>query len=112
MPILITLLLMMIAGQIFSNFVNAEERLEISSGSPFVDSNGKLNIVGVVTNLGTTSERVVVGIDVQKKIDDSKITLHDTTFSKIIYPGKESPYKFKIDADYDVLGKPYLLQTV
>jgi hypothetical protein len=96
---------------IFSNIVNAEEKIEISSGSPFVDSKGKLNIIGVVTNLGITSEQVIVGLDVQKKIDDSKTTLQDNTFSKIIYPGKESPFKFKISEDYDVLGKPYVLQT-
>jgi hypothetical protein len=70
-----------------------------------------LNVIGVVTNLGTTSEQVTVGLDVQKKLDSSKTTLQDTTFSEIIYPGKESPFKFKIDADYDVLGKPYLLRT-
>jgi hypothetical protein len=99
------------AGQILPNFVRAEERLEISSGTPFIDSNGKLNVIGVVTNLGTTSEQVTVGLDVQKKLDSSKTTLQDTTFSEIIYPGKESPFKFKIDADYDVLGKPYLLRT-
>lgn len=110
-PILITLLLLICVGQILPNFVRAEERLEISSGTPFVDSNGKLNIIGVVTNLGTTSEQVTVGLDVQKKLDSSKTTLQDTTFSKIIYPGKESPFKFKIDADYDVLGRPYLLRT-
>ncbi|HJU78746.1 MAG TPA: FxLYD domain-containing protein [Nitrososphaeraceae archaeon] len=110
-PILLTLLLIMYIGQIFHNFVKAEERLEISSGTPFVDSKGKLNVIGVVTNLGTTSEQVTVGLDVQKNIDDSKTTLQDTTFSKIIYPGKESPFKFKIDTDYDILGKPYLLRT-
>jgi hypothetical protein len=96
---------------IFSNFVNAEEKIEISSGSPFVDSKGKLNIIGVVTNLGTTSEHVIVGLDVQKKIDDSKTTLQDNTFSKIIYPGKESPFKFRLNEDYDVIGKPYVFQT-
>jgi hypothetical protein len=101
----------MYVGLIFSNFVNAEEKIEISSGSPFVDSKGKLNIIGVVTNLGTTSEHVIVGLDVQKKIDSSKTTLQDNTFSKIIYPGKESPFKFKINEDYDVIGKPYVLQT-
>ena len=98
-------------GLLFPNFVNAEQKLEISSGSPFVDSNGKLNIIGVVTNLGTTSEQVTVGLDVQKKLDDSTTTLQDDTFSKIIYPGKESPFKFKINENYDVLGKPYVLQT-
>jgi hypothetical protein len=101
----------MYIGQIFPTFVNAEKRLEISSGSPFVDSNGKLNIVGVVTNLGITSEWVTVGLDVQRKTDGSKTTLQDTTFSKIIYPGRESPFKFIINGDYDVLGKPYLLRT-
>jgi len=98
-------------GLLLPNFVNAEKKLEISSGSSFVDSKGKLNIIGVVTNLGTTSERVTVGLDVQKRIDDSKTSLQDVTFSKIIYPGKESPFKFRINDDYDVLGKPYLLQT-
>ena len=98
-------------GLLFPNFVNAEQKLEISSGSPFVDSNGKLNIIGVVTNLGTTSEQVTVGLDVQKKLDNSKTTIQDATFSKIIYPGKESPFKFKINEDYDVLGKPYVFRT-
>ena len=98
-------------GLLFPNFVNAEQKLEISSGSHFVDSNGKLNIIGVVTNLGTTSEQVTVGLDVQKKLDNSKTTIQDATFSKIIYPGKESPFKFKINEDYDVLGKPYVFRT-
>jgi hypothetical protein len=98
-------------GQLNSNSVYGEENIEISSGSPFVDSSGKLNIIGVITNLGTTSEQVTVGLDVHKKIDGSKTALQDTTFSKIIYPGKESPFKFKISEDYDVLSKPYVLKT-
>lgn len=109
--ILITLLVTVYIGQLNFNSVYGEENIEISSGSPFVDSSGKLNIIGVITNLGTTSEQVTVGLDVHKKIDGSKTTLQDTTFSKIIYPGKESPFKFKISGDYDVLSKPYILQT-
>ena len=84
--------------------------IEISSGTSFVDSNGKINVIGVVTNLGTSSEHVTVGLDVRDKIGGSKSTLRDTTFSKIIFPGKESPFKFKIGEGYDVLGKPYLLE--
>ncbi len=90
--------------------VYGSEDIKISSGSSFLDSNGKLNIIGVVTNYGVTSEQVVVGLDIHNKIDDSNITLNDTTFSKIIYPGKESPFKFKISTDYDVLGKPHIIQ--
>src|ERR1051325_4860586 len=86
------------------------EDIEISSGTSFVDSNGKINVIGVVTNLGTSSEHVTVGLDVRDKIGGSKSTLRDTTFSKIIFPGKESPFKFKIGGSYDVLGKPYLLE--
>ena len=82
------------------SFVYGED-IEISSGTSFVDSNGKLNVIGVVTNLGTTSEQVTVGLDVHNKIDGSKTTLRDTTFSKIIFPGKESPFKFKISDDHD-----------
>ncbi|MGH9973497.1 MAG: FxLYD domain-containing protein [Nitrososphaeraceae archaeon] len=90
--------------------VYGSEDIKISSGSSFLDSDGKLNIIGVVTNYGVTSEQVVVGLDIHNKIDDSNITLNDTTFSKIIYPGKESPFKFKISTDYDVLGKPHIIQ--
>ncbi|HEY7228537.1 MAG TPA: FxLYD domain-containing protein [Nitrososphaeraceae archaeon] len=86
------------------------EDIRISSGSPFDDSSGMLNIIGVVTNYGTTSEQVTVGLDIHNKIDGSNSTLHDRTFSKIIFPGKESPFKFRIDKDYDVLGKPYILE--
>lgn len=90
--------------------VYGSEDIKISSGTSFIDSNGKLNIIGVVTNYGVTSERVVVGLDIHNKIDDSNISLNDSTFSKIIYPGKESPFKFKISTDYDVLGKPHIIQ--
>jgi hypothetical protein len=90
--------------------VYGSEDIKISSGSSFLDSDGKLNIIGVVTNYGVASEQVVVGLDIHNKIDDSNITLNDTTFSKIIYPGKESPFKFKISTDYDVLGKPHVIQ--
>ena len=90
--------------------VYGSEDIKISSGSSFIDSNGKLNIIGVVTNYGVTSEQVVVGLNIHNKIDDSNTTLNDTTYSKIIYPGKESPFKFKIGRDYDVLGKPYIIQ--
>jgi hypothetical protein len=90
--------------------VYGSEDIKISSGSSFLDSDGKLNIIGVVTNYGVASEQVVVGLDIHNKIDDSNITLNDTTFSKIIYPGKESPFKFKISTDYDVLGKPHIIQ--
>jgi hypothetical protein len=107
---LITFLLTLYISQLsFAQIYGAD--IGVSSGSPFDDSNGILNIVGVVTNYGTTSEQVTVGLDVHNKIDGSNTTLNDPTFSKIVFPGKESPFKFKISRDYDVLGKPYILET-
>jgi hypothetical protein len=108
--VLIIFLLTLCIFQFNYTPVYGSEDIKISSGSSFLDSNGKLNIIGVVTNYGVTSEQVVVGLDIHNKIDDSNITLNDTTFSKIIYPGKESPFKFKISTDYDVLGKPHVIQ--
>jgi hypothetical protein len=96
---------------VYFNFIPVYgEDIKISSGSPFVDASGKLNIIGVVTNYGTTSEQVIVGLNVHNKIDGSNTILRHPTFSSIIYPGKESPFKFKISQDYDVIGKPYILQ--
>ena len=108
--VLIIFLLTLCIFQFNHTPVYGSEDIKISSGSSFLDSDGKLNIIGVVTNYGVTSEQVVVGLDIHNKIDDSNITLNDTTFSKIIYPGKESPFKFKISTDYDVLGKPHIIQ--
>jgi len=108
--VLIIFLLTMCIFQFKYTPVYGSEDIKISSGSSFIDSNGKLNIIGVVTNYGVTSEQVVVGLNIHNKIDDSNTTLNDTTYSKIIYPGKESPFKFKIGRDYDVLGKPYIIQ--
>ncbi len=108
--VLIIFLLTLCIFQFNYTSVYGSEDIKISSGTSFIDSNGKLNIIGVVTNYGVTSERVVVGLDIHNKIDDSYITLNDSTFSKIIYPGKESPFKFKISTDYDVLGKPHIIQ--
>jgi len=108
--VLIIFLLTLCIFQFNYTPVYGSEDIKISSGSSFLDSDGKLNIIGVVTNYGVTSEQVVVGLDIHNKIDDSNITLNDTTFSKIIYPGKESPFKFKISTDYDVLGKPHIIQ--
>jgi hypothetical protein len=108
--VLIIFLLTLCIFQFNYTPVYGSEDIKISSGSSFLDSNGKLNIIGVVTNYGVTSEQVVVGLNIHNKIDDSNIILYDTTFSKIIYPGKESPFKFKISTDYDVLGKPHVIQ--
>jgi len=106
--LIVFLLTLYISQLSFAQIYGAD--IGVSSGSPFDDSNGILNIVGVVTNYGTTSEQVTVGLNVHNKIDGSNTTLNDPTFSKIIFPSKESPFKFKIDKDYDVLGKPYLLE--
>jgi hypothetical protein len=111
MIVLIIFLLTICIFQFNYTPVYGSEDIKISSGSSFIDSNGKLNIIGVVTNYGVTSEQVVVGLNIHNKIDDSNTTLNDTTYSKIIYPGKESPFKFKISRDYNVLGKPYIIQT-
>jgi len=108
--VLIIFLLTLCIFQFNYTPVYGSEDIKISSGSSFLDSDGKLNIIGVVTNYGVTSERVVVGLDIHNKIDDSNITLNDTTYSKIIYPGKESPFKVEISRDYDVLGKPHIIQ--
>jgi len=87
------------------------EDIKISTGSSFIDSNGKLNIIGVITNYGITSEHITVGLNIHSKIDDSITTLRDTTYSNIIYPGKESPFKFKIGSDYNVVGQPYIIKN-
>src|ERR1044071_9400181 len=76
--------------------------IEISSGTSFVDSNGKINVIGVVTNLGTSSEHVTVGLDVGDKIGGTKSSVRNTIFSKIIFPEKVPPFKLKMGEGYNL----------
>lgn len=72
------------------------DSVKIIAESSFVDSEGKLNIVGTVRNTGTLPVQTMVGLEVQ---DESGIRVEQhPTYSVIIWPLNDSPFKFVIDS--------------
>lgn len=73
------------------------EDIEISSGTSFVDSNGKINVIGVVTNLGTSSEHVTVGLDVRDKIEVQKALCVILHLVKLFFLERNLPLNLKLE---------------
>jgi hypothetical protein len=64
----------------------------ITLKSSFVDSEGRLNVVGTVRNFADTPVQVTVGV----KTDDGR-TLQTPTYGRVIWPLTDSPFKFVLD---------------
>jgi hypothetical protein len=90
---------------IFSLFatVYAFDGPEIILKSSFVDSEGRLNVVGTVRNFADTPVRVTVGV----QTDDGR-TLQGPTYGRIIWPLTDSPFKFVLDRGTDA-GEPFIM---
>jgi hypothetical protein len=83
---------------------SADDSVKIIAQSSFVDSDGKLNIVGTVRNTGTLPVQAVVGLEVQ---DEKGIRIeHQPTYGRIIRPLNDSPFKFVIDSG--TAGHPFI----
>src|SRR5919202_1907692 len=68
------------------------DSIRVIAKSSFVDSMGRLNIVGTLRNIGTLPVQATVGL----KVDDGirKTIEQQPTFGRIIWPLNDSPFKF------------------
>jgi hypothetical protein len=86
---------------------SADDSVKIIAQSSFIDSEGKLNIVGTVRNTGTLPVQTMIGLEVQ---DESEIRIErQTTYSRIIWPLNDSPFKFVIDSG--TAGHPFIVDV-
>jgi hypothetical protein len=83
----------------------ADNTVKIIAQSSFVDSEGKLNIVGTVRNTGTLPVQAIVGLGVQDENGISRIE-QQPTYGRIIRPLNDSPFKFVIDSG--TAGLPFI----
>jgi hypothetical protein len=81
----------------------------------YVDSLGRLNIVGVVDNNGNKPISVKVGINVMNNIGNdhassssSNMTLTNGTYSRIIYPSTSVPFKFVLEPGQQPSGNSFI----
>lgn len=78
--------------------------VKIIAYSSFVDSEGKLNVVGTVRNTGNLPIQATMGLEVE---DENGIRIeHQPTFGRIIRPLNDSPFKFVIDSG--IAGLPFI----
>jgi hypothetical protein len=80
------------------------EFVKIIAHSSFVDSEGKLNVVGTVRNSGHIPIQATIGLEVE---DENGIRIeHEPTFGRIIRPLNDSPFKFIIHSG--IAGLPFI----
>jgi hypothetical protein len=83
---------------------STDDLVKIIAQSSFVDSEGKLNIVGTVRNTGRLPVQTTVGLEVQ---DETGIRIEQQlTYGRIIWPLNDSPFKFVIDSG--TAGHPFI----
>ena len=76
---------------------------EIILKSSFVDSEGRVNVVGTVRNFASTPVQVTIGIGT----DDGR-TLQTPPYGRIIWPLTDSPFKFVLDGAANT-SEPFIM---
>jgi hypothetical protein len=83
---------------------STHDSVKIIAHSAFVDSEGRLNVVGTVRNTGDLPVQATIGLEVQ---DEDGIRIdHQPTYGRIIWPLNDSPFKFVIDSG--TAGLPFV----
>ena len=92
---------------LFTASAYAEEPVKIIAQSSFVDSEGRLNIVGTVRNTGEVPVQATMGLHLQ----DNRMSrvLQEPTYGRVIWPLNDSPFKFVIESG--AAGEPFVMNV-
>jgi hypothetical protein len=90
-------------------YVYAGSPISVVAQHPFIGSDGKVNIVGVVKNNGSVPVEVILGLNVVTRSGD--LTIKQPTYGRIIYPSSVSPFKFAVEPSSSVSGSPFILNS-
>ncbi len=71
--------------------------LIVTKQGTFIDSSGRLNIVGVVDNMMHVPIQINMGLKTIDKNNGTATTMIQPTYGKIIYPLTGAPFKFVVD---------------
>jgi hypothetical protein len=91
---------------------NSNNTVAVKEQGSYVDSHGRLNIVGVVDNHGNKPISVKVGVNVMSDISNNhaslNITLTNDMYARIIYPSTSVPFKFVLEPGQQPRGKSFI----
>src|ERR687888_281402 len=82
--------------------------IKMTKQQSFIDSNGRLNIIGVVDNNGKVPVSVTVSLNTIGKKSVVINTMTDPTYGNIIYPFSGAPFKFIIQPNQSVKGTAFI----
>src|ERR671930_2504450 len=85
-----------------------DNSIKMTKQQSFVDSNGRLNLIGVVDNNGKVPVSIVVSLQTISKKSGVINTMTDPTYGNIIYPFTGAPFKFLIQPNQSVKGSAFI----
>jgi hypothetical protein len=98
-----------------SSSIVTDETVIIPEQHPLKVEKGNLNVVGVVRNNGSIPVQVIVGVNITENDGnqvDSNIrdtVIQNATYSRIVYPSAESPFKFIVPpSDNSVVSNAFI----
>jgi hypothetical protein len=85
----------------------ANDNVKIIAKSLFVDSEGRLNVVGTLRNTGSMPVQATVGLEVED--ESGKRIEQQPTYGWIIWPLNDSPFKFVVESG--TAREPFILDV-
>lgn len=92
---------------LFAVNAHADDSVKIIDQSSFVDSEGRLNVVGTIRNTGAIPVHATMGLEVQDK--GEKNVLQAETYGRVIWPLNDSPFKFVMESG--TASEPFILNV-
>src|SRR3954469_14825636 len=98
----------------FSLFHDAyadDKSINMTEQRTFRDSNGNLNVIGVVDNNGKVPVGITVAMNATGKdtaATTTTTTIKQSIYGRIIYPSTGAPFKFVIGPERSVTGKAFI----
>jgi hypothetical protein len=90
----------------------ADNSIKMTEQRTFRDSNGNLNVIGVVDNNGKVPVGITVALNTTgKDAAAATTTIKQSTYGRIIYPSTGAPFKFVIGPERSVTGKAFITNT-
>lgn len=92
---------------LFTASAHAEDPVKIIAQSSFVDSEGRLNVVGTVRNTGVLPVKATMGLSVED--ESGSRVLQEPTYGRVIWPLNDSPFKFVVESG--TVGEPFIMDV-
>jgi hypothetical protein len=82
--------------------------IKMTEQRTFRDSNGNLNVIGVVDNNGQVPVGITVGLNTTGRDGSITSIIKQSIYGRIIYPFAGAPFKFVIGPDQSVISKAFI----